>query len=139
MSVYTPPALNAVDFAITAHTPVDTSPVTQTLTAYTPPALAAVAFALTAFTPPTYLDVGWELLPDLSFPTQYSGLRYYLGTVKELCLVAEADAPTGMGGVWKIRKGGTTYAVYLVETSDPDASGVRVRTSSGVKSARLKT
>mgnify|MGYP000452770038 CR=1 FL=1 len=77
--------------------------------------------------------------PVVSFPTQFSGLRYYSGTVKELCLVAEADAPTGMGGVWKIRKGGTTYAVYLVETSDPDASGVRVRTSSGVKSARLKT
>lgn len=139
MSVYTPPALTAVDFVLTAHTPVDTTPTTQALTAYTPPALAAVAFALTAFTPPTYLDVGWELLPDLSFPTQFSGLRYYLGTVKELCLVAEADAPSGMGGAWKIRKGGTTYAVYLVETSDPNASQMRLRTTTGTKAARLKT
>jgi hypothetical protein len=74
-----------------------------------------------------------------SFPTQYAGLRYYSGSVKELCLVAEADAPSGMGGVWKITKGGVNYAVYLVETSDPNASGVRLQTSSGIKSARLKT
>lgn len=75
-----------------------------------------------------------------SFPTQYAGLRtYYGGGVVELCLVAEADAPTGMGGVWKINKNGTTYAVYLVETTGKDASSVRIRTSSGVKSARLKT
>lgn len=73
------------------------------------------------------------------FPTQYSGLRYYFGTVKELCLVAEADAPSGMGGVWKINKGGTNYAVYLVETGDGNASGVRVNTTTGVKAARLKT
>lgn len=73
------------------------------------------------------------------FPTQFAGLRYYSGGVKELCLVAEADAPTGMGGVWKIRKGGVNYVVYLVETSDPNASGVRIRTTTGVKSARLKT
>lgn len=73
------------------------------------------------------------------FPTQYSGLRYFNGTVRELSLVALADAPTGMGGQWRVRKGGTDYAVYLVETSDPNASGVRIRTSTGVKAARLKT
>lgn len=137
--IYTPPALNAVDFALTAHTPVDTTPTTQALTAYTPPALAAVAFALIAFTPPTYLDVGWELLPDESFPTQYAGLRYFNGTVQELALVALADAPSGMGAVWRVRKNGVSYAVYLVETSDPNASAVRLRTSAGTKAARLKT
>jgi hypothetical protein len=72
-----------------------------------------------------------------SFPTQYAGLRYYHGTVKELCLVATADAPSG--NQWLIRKGATTYAVYLVDTSDPNASAVRVKTSAGIKAARLKT
>jgi hypothetical protein len=44
-----------------------------------------------------------------------------------------------MGAVWKVYKNGTAYAVYLVETTDPNASGVRLRTSTGIKSARLKT
>jgi hypothetical protein len=73
------------------------------------------------------------------FPTQYSGLRYFHGTVRELSLVALADAPVGMGGQWRIRKNGTDYAVYLVETTDPNASTVRIRTSTGTKAARLKT
>jgi hypothetical protein len=70
------------------------------------------------------------------FPTQFAGLRYFHGTVKELCLVATADAPIP---VWRVSKGGTTYAVYLVDTSDPNASTVRVKTAAGTKSARLKT
>lgn len=74
------------------------------------------------------------------FPTQYSGLRtYYGGAVRELCLVAEADANTGMGAAIMIRKGGTTYAVYLVDTTDPNASSVRIQTTTGIKAIRLKT
>jgi hypothetical protein len=71
------------------------------------------------------------------FPTQFAGLRYFLGTVKELCLVALADAPAGPQ--WRIDKNGTAYAVYLVDTTDPNASHVRIETGAGVKSARLKT
>lgn len=75
-----------------------------------------------------------------AFPTQYFGLKaYYRGAVKDLCLVAVADAPAGMGGVPRVHKGGVTYAVYLVETSDPNASPVRVQTSTGVKAVREKT
>jgi hypothetical protein len=74
------------------------------------------------------------------FPTQFPGLRsFYNGAVRELCLVAEADAPTGMGGVPKVRKGGTTYAVYLVETNDANATPIRLRTSTGTKAVRIKT
>lgn len=35
--------------------------------------------------------------------------------------------------------GGTTYAVYLVDTTDPDASSVRLRTNDGTKAIRLLT
>ena len=74
------------------------------------------------------------------FPTQYSGFKIQkTGSTIELCLVAEADAPSGMGGVLKIRKGGATYALYLVETSDGNASPVRIRTTTGTKAIRLKT
>lgn len=74
------------------------------------------------------------------FPAQYDGLRVNVTSgIVSLCLVAEADAPSGMGGVVKFRKSGTTYAVYLVETTDPNASPVRVRTTTGVKAIRLKT
>lgn len=72
-----------------------------------------------------------------AFPTQYAGLRFYKGTVQELCLVALADAPAG--NQIRIRKGGTDYAAYLVDTSDTNASAVRVRTSAGTKAIRLKT
>jgi hypothetical protein len=74
------------------------------------------------------------------FPTQYAGLRtFYGGTVKELCLVAQADAPAGLGGEMFINKSGTTYSVYLVETTDPNASSVRINTTTGTKAVRLKT
>ena len=74
------------------------------------------------------------------FPTQYSGLRcYYGGAVNELCLVATADAPAGMGASPRIPKGGVTYAIYLVDTTDSEASPYRMRTSAGTKAVRKKT
>jgi hypothetical protein len=74
------------------------------------------------------------------FPTQFLGLRAYYGAATHtLCLVAEADAPTSMGGVVKIDKTGTRYAVYLVETTDPNASPIRIRTSTGTKAIRENT
>lgn len=141
MSVYTVPALNAVDFALTAHTVPSLASPAQGLQAYTVPSLSAVDFALAAYTVPTYMDVGWELLPSGgAFPTQYFGLKcYFNASARDLCLVAEADAPTGVGGVIKIDKNGTLYAVYLVETTDPDASPLRVRTTTGTYAVRLKT
>ena len=139
MSVYTVPALTAVNFALTAHTVPSIASPAQALQSYTVPSLAAVSFALVAYTAPTYMDIGWELLPG-GFPTQYAGLRtYYGGAVRELCLVAVADAPAGMGGVPRVYKGGTPYAVYLVETTDPNATPVRLRTSTGTKAIRVKT
>lgn len=75
-----------------------------------------------------------------SFPTQYDGLRIWDdGVAKSLCLVATADAPTGMGGQLRLHKNSTTYAVYLVDTTDPNASAVRIQTTTGIKSIRLKT
>ena len=91
-------------------------------------------------TVPSDADVDDGRLDDPTFVTQYAGLRVYDdAAVKELCLVAEAGAPLGMGGVLKTRKGGVTYAVYLVETTDPNASHAYVRTTTGTKAIRLKT
>lgn len=74
------------------------------------------------------------------FPTQYDGLFvFYGGSVHALCLVAVADAPAGMGGVPMIEKGGVALAVYLVETTDGNASSVRMQTSAGMKAIRVKT
>ena len=38
-----------------------------------------------------------------------------------------------------LRKGGVTYAVYQVETTDSNASQVRSKTPAGVKAERNKT
>lgn len=74
------------------------------------------------------------------FAPQFAGLRVFCGgTVKQLCLVAKADAPAGMGGAVVINKNGVLYAVYLVETNDGNASTVRIQTTTGVKAIRLKT
>lgn len=75
-----------------------------------------------------------------AFPTQYSGFRIRkTSSTIDLCMVATADAPSGMGGQLRIRRPAGTFAVYLVETSDPNASPVRIRTSAGTKAIRLKT
>jgi hypothetical protein len=90
-----------------------------------------------------YLRPEGRLLPASSeivipgFPTQYSGLRFFKGTVQELCLVATADAPSG--DCPRISKNGTTYAIYLVDTSDPNASHIRIAADGGTKAMRLKT
>ena len=74
------------------------------------------------------------------FPTQFSGFEViYAGVVRPLSLVAEANAPAGMGGVLKMRIAGQTYACYLVEIGDDHASNLRVKTTTGIKSIRLKT
>lgn len=74
------------------------------------------------------------------FPVQFAGVRlWHNGAVVELCMVATADAPAGMGGQPRISHGGTTYALYLVETADGEASPARLVTSAGTKSIRNKT
>ena len=94
-------------------------------------------FALSSYTVPTWIYVGWELLS--TFPAQFAGLRtFYGGSVVELCLVAAADAPSGMGGQLFVDKS-ATRCIYLVETTDPQASSVRIQTTAGIKSIRLKT
>jgi hypothetical protein len=80
---------------------------------------------------PTQSDVG-------GFPGQFGGLFVrYGGVSRELSMVALADAPAG--AQWRISKNGVTYAVYLVDTTDPNASAVRIRTPTAIKAARLKT
>jgi hypothetical protein len=75
-----------------------------------------------------------------AFPVQYLGLRYQgpSGLV-DLCLVATADAPAGVGGQVRVKRTADTLAAYLVPTSDPDASPVRVATSAGTFAIRRKT
>lgn len=73
----------------------------------------------------------------VTFPVQYSGLRYFDAVVNELCLVAVNDAPAG--DQWRIRKGAEVLAVYLVDPADPNASNLRILTNDGTKAARLKT
>lgn len=99
MSVYTPPALNAVDFALEAATPADVTPYTIALTSYTPPALNAVDFALVAYTQPTFPYVGWELLPGAG-PVNYTlslatGAYSYLGNAVTLAVARNLSLEAG--------------------------------------------
>jgi len=75
------------------------------------------------------------------FPyTQYLGLKtFYASAVVDLCLVAEADGATAMGGIPKIKKSSALFAIYLVDITDPYASHVRINTTAGVKAIRLWT
>lgn len=73
-----------------------------------------------------------------AFPNQFSWLRmYFHGAVQTLCVVATADAPAG--NQLRIANAGLSYAIYLVDTTDPNASPARINTSTGIKAIRLKT
>lgn len=75
-----------------------------------------------------------------TFPAQFLGLKaFFRGVINDLCLVASADRATGLGATPLVQKGATTYAIYLVETSDTNASPIRIQTSAGTKAIRLKT
>jgi hypothetical protein len=76
-----------------------------------------------------------------TFPTQFFGFLVGNGTVGvNLCAVLETDYAPAMGAAWVFAGGtGTVYAAYLVETTDPNASAVRISTTTGIKSVRLKT
>lgn len=137
MSTYTPPALNDVDFGLTVSTPASITNATSALSSYSVPSLTAVAFALVAYTAPTFAGIDFEL-GDAVFPTQYSGLMVRgASATLDLCLVTTVDAPSG--DMPRIQEGGVTYALYLVDTTDPLASPVRIGTEAGTKAIRLKT
>ena len=69
MALYTPPALNAVDFELTVQPAHSVVPYDMPLSVYSVPALNAVDFALATYTPPTYNTIDFELLPDVGGTT----------------------------------------------------------------------
>jgi hypothetical protein len=66
MSTYTPPALNAVDFAIAVQPAHSVVPVTEPISVYSAPALNAVNFALATYSIPDYNTIDFEFLPQAS-------------------------------------------------------------------------
>lgn len=58
---YTPPATDAVDFALTAYSAPSVAGVSSALSVYTAPATDAVDFALTTYSGPTFPAVDFEL------------------------------------------------------------------------------
>lgn len=61
----------------------------------------------------------------------YHGLK--VQGVGELALCDTGNNPL------RVRKGGATYGVELVDTNDPNASAVRIKTSLGIKAIRKYT
>jgi len=68
MPVYTPPALNAVDFALVVQPAHSVVPAYNVLVSHTVPALNAVDFALVSYTAPVYNTIDFELLDAPSSP-----------------------------------------------------------------------
>ena len=78
------------------------------------------------------------VIPSLTFPAQYSWLKaYFRAAIQTLSVVDLADAPAG--NALRIVKAGVTYAVYLVDITDLNATPLRVQTTTGVKAIRIKT
>lgn len=74
------------------------------------------------------------------FPPQFGGfkMRTSSGTV-ELCMVARGNGNPNITDKLRTQKGSTIYDLYLVETSDINASSVHIKTSQGIKAIRKKT
>jgi hypothetical protein len=85
MPVYTPPALNAVDFALTVQPAHSVVPAYNVLVSYTVPALNAVDFALVTYTPPVYNTIDFELLDAII--VYYGILKYWTGAIWERALL----------------------------------------------------
>jgi len=64
-------------------------------------------------------------------PTYYHGLK--VQGIGELALCDVGSNPL------RIRKGGVTYGIELVDTSDSNASLIRIKTSTGIKAIRKYT
>lgn len=75
MSIFTQPALNAVDFSLTVQPAHSVAPYINTLSVYTAPALNAVDFALSLYTSPVFNTIDFELLggvtPPITVNNQY--------------------------------------------------------------------
>jgi len=72
-----------------------------------------------------------ELLLTYTTVTYYHGLK--VQGVGELALCDVGSHPL------RIRQGGTTYGIELVDTSDPNASAIRIKTPGGIKAIRKYT
>jgi len=81
-------------------------------------------------------SAGWGYGSDMTFTTTAyvdCGLRAYDGTT----IITIACEPAGtLTSPLRIRKGSTTYGIVLVDPSDPMASKIRIKTSSGIKALR---
>ncbi|UCB56697.1 MAG: hypothetical protein JSV30_05705 [Candidatus Omnitrophota bacterium] len=68
---------------------------------------------------------------DVEFMDIGLRVRYGGQAVKIACELAETSVSP-----LRIRKGGATYAIVLVDTGDSMASSVRINTSTGIKALR---
>jgi len=80
---------------------------------------------------PASADAYWGLVGYIAVAGYYHGLK--VQGVGELALCDVASNPL------RIRKGGITYGIELVETDDPNASAIRIKTPAGIKSIRKYT
>lgn len=69
---------------------------------------------------------------EVELAAYYHGLKVQ-GETAELALCDVENNPL------RFRKGGTTYGIELVETNDPNASRVRIKTPTGIKAIRKYT
>lgn len=72
MAIYTPPALNAVDFTLSVQSAHSVAPYLNTLSVYSVPTLSAVDFVLSPYTSPTYNTINFEFLGGVTPPVTVS-------------------------------------------------------------------
>lgn len=94
MPPYTPPANNAVNFALSAFTPEVLTRAGAALTSYTRPALNAVNHALASFTRPVMPSVNFELAADAV--VYYGILKRWTGAAW-----VKAKLMVYVGGTWQ--------------------------------------
>lgn len=99
MPVYTPPALNAVDFALAVQPSHSVAPYEIALTSYSVPALNAVNFALVSYTQPNYNTIDFEFLPSGSSAVVESltGLLVLSGNAPTVAITDNKSVSPGTG------------------------------------------
>jgi len=94
MPVYTPPALNAVDFELIVQPAHSVAPYEMALSVYTVPALNAVDFALVTYTQPVYSTIDFELGAVSVTLTPGTGLLVLTGYAPTVTVSSSSADPT---------------------------------------------
>jgi hypothetical protein len=99
------------------------------------PAVASESMAVTNVAPVVFSSIIPSVSNECVSLASYVNCGFRVRTTRENLAIA-CEPPGTVTSPLRIRKGNNTYGIVLVDLTDPNASPVRIKTSSGIKALR---